>query len=341
MKFRIQENEKESIYKQLVNQVERALHDGVLHAGEMLPSMNELAAALGISRETVKNAYNILVERGIITPRQGKGFFASDLKTDVRPQILVVFDKFSIYKQVLFNAFAERLGDFAEITILNHNQSIDLFEYYLDTNLDLYDYYVVTPHFPLDPATQARAANQLTRIPNRKLIMLDRIQPRVPGNYGAVYQDFENDIYDGLCQGLENGGTIERRRVITLPSSLYGGQIHTGIELFSSQKGIPVEFLSSPPESIRKGYTFLVLNSQLDAGLVDLARIIKESGLALGKDIRIISYNEYDMNELILGGLTTVSADFREMGRLAAEMILFRTPEKIHCPFRMIRRFTF
>ena len=43
----------------------------------------------------------------------------------------------------------------------------------------------------------------------------------------------------------------------------------------------------------------------------------------------------------VLGGLTTISTDFREMGRLAARMILDRKPSKIHCPFRMTRRSTF
>ena len=42
---------------------------------------------------------------------------------------------------------------------------------YLDNNLDHYDYYVVMPHFPLDDATQERALKQISRIPNRKLIM--------------------------------------------------------------------------------------------------------------------------------------------------------------------------
>ena len=57
--------------------------------------------------------------------------------------------------------------------------------------------------------------------------------------------------------------------------------------------------------------------------------------------MKIISYNEIDMNEVILDGLTTVSTDFREMGRLSAEMILSRKMTKIHCPFRMNRRHTF
>ena len=72
-----------------------------------------------------------------------------------------------------------------------------------------------------------------------------------------------------------------------------------------------------------------------------LAHAIRAAGLRIGEDVRIISYNESDMNELVLGGLTTVSADFAEMGRLAAKMILSRRMEKIHCPFRMNKRFTF
>lgn len=341
MVFKLSQQDNEPIYKQLILRVERALHEGELKAGEMLPSMNELAASLGISRETVKKAYNILTERGLINPRHGKGFFAADVNTDIRPQVLVIFDKFSVYKQILFNALADRLGDSAELTILNHNQSIDLFEYYLDCNLDRFDYYVVTPHFPLDEATQARAARQLARIPNRKMIMLDRLQPGYAGNFSAVYQDFENDIYDGLVEGLAARPDFGRLRIITLPTSLYGGLIRRGISRFAADKGITVEFPTSTPDVILKGDTFLVLNSQLDEGLVDLARSIGNSGLRIGKEVKIISYNEYEMNELVLGGLTTVSTDFRQMGRLAAELILSKRTEKIHCPFRLILRNTF
>ena len=171
--------------------------------------------------------------------------------------------------------------------------------------------------------------------------MLDRLLPNYPGNFGAVYQDFENDIYSGLLQGLESLRLKNRLRVITLPSSLYGQKIRKGIQRFVSEHQVPVEFLTSAPEEIHPGDTFLVLNSQLDAGLVSLARKIQAAGLSVGKDVFIISYNEFEMNELILGGLTTVSADFAEMGRLAAQIILERKPQIIHCPFRLTSRNTF
>lgn len=341
MRFTIDPGGRDAIYRQLVSQVEQALHSGKLKAGEQIPSMNELAAKLNISRETVKKAYGILVKKGLIQPKQGKGFFTADINTSGHLRVLVIFDKFSIYKQLLFNAFAEQVSGAAEITILNHNQSIDLLEHYLDDNLDNFDFYLLAPHFPLDEATQQRAVKQLSRIPYRKLIMLDRLQPGFPGQYGAVYQDFDNDIYDGLTEGMDAASLNRRLRVITLPMSLYGSHVVKGVKRFVTQNHVQAEFMTSVPDSIERGDTFLLLNSQLDAGLVSLTHKIQQAGLIIGRDVFIISYNESDMNELVLGGLTTVSTDFREMGRLAARMVLTHQLNKVHCPFHMNRRHTF
>ncbi|MBR1575110.1 MAG: GntR family transcriptional regulator [Bacteroidales bacterium] len=341
LNIHIDPGSKTPIYKQLLAQFENAIHSGRLSPGDMLSSMNELSARTGISKETVKKAYGILAEKGLIVPKQGKGFYVADADSDAKLLVLVLFDKISVYKQTLFNSLADTLGDKAELTILTHNQSVELLEYYLDNCLDRFDYYVITPHFPLDEASQARVTRLLSRIPNRKLVMLDRLLPGYPGNYGAVYQDFENDVYYGLTQGLDRFRQSSQLKVITLPTSLYGESIRKGIERFCSEHGIPVEYLTQTPPHIGKGDTFLILNSQLDSGLASLARQIKAQNLTIGKDVRIISYNEFDLYEVVLSGLTTISADFRQMGRLAGEMILDKKPAKIHCDFQMTRRSTF
>lgn len=341
MTIRIDRASKESIYNQLVQHIEHGVRDGILNPGDMLPSMNELASQLDISRETVKKAYNILTSRNIIIPKQGKGFYIADPQTNSRPHILLLFDKLSDYKQILFNELTRNLGDSAEITIVIHNQDIDLLKYYLDIHLDNYDYYVITPHFPLDMASQSMAVRQISRIPNRKLIMVDHLQPGMQGNFGAIYQDFENDIYNGLSQGLESIRQAHMLRVITMPQSMYGSFVQKGVKKFTDTHEIPVEFRTTIPDDICKGDCFLLLNSQLDAGLVELTRKINDIGLVIGEDVRIISYNDVDMNELTLGGLTTVSTDFREMGKTVAEMILEQKMKKQHCTFRMNRRKTF
>ena len=342
MTFQIDPFSHRSLYKQITGQVEKAIRSGELAPGTLLPSMNELSAELGISKETVKKAYGILRDRGFLTPRQGKGFYVSDPEAESKPlSVLLIFDKFSIYKQMTFNAFAGEIGKRAELTILTHNQSLDLLDYYLDNNLDDYDYYVVTPHVPLDAASQAAALKLLRRIPNRKLIMLDRLLPGVSGHFGAVYQDFDNDVYYGLTEGLDKLRASSVLKVVKMPDSLYGDLIRRGVERFCHEFGIPVRFYDEVPEDVCRQDTFLLLNSQVDAGLVSLSRKINALGLKVGTDVRIISYNEFDLNEVMLGGLTTISTDFSEMGRLAARMILEKDLQKIHCPFRMTRRYTF
>ena len=63
---------KTPLYKQLMRQFENAIHGGSLSAGELLPSMNDLSASTGISKETVKKTYGLLREKRLIVPKQGK-----------------------------------------------------------------------------------------------------------------------------------------------------------------------------------------------------------------------------------------------------------------------------
>ncbi|MBQ8482703.1 MAG: GntR family transcriptional regulator [Bacteroidales bacterium] len=340
LQISLETGSKNPIYKQLVDQFEDAIRSGVLKPGEQIPSMNDFASQLGISKETVKKTYVILREKGLLIPQQGKGFYVADAGNASKPRVLVLFDKLSIYKEVLYNSLANELGDKADLTILTHNQNLDLFTYYLDTCLDRYDYYVISPHFPLDDKSQALAKKLISRVPNRKLIMVDHWLQSYVGNYGAVYQDFENDVYDGLKQGLDKlkGTSL---KVITLPSSLYGPMVCKGVDRFCLEFGIPVEYMHSAPEHINENETYLIINSQLDSGLAALARTIKKQKLEVGKDVFIISYNEFDLNEVVLGGLTTISADFKQMGRTAATMILNRKTWKVHCDFNMTRRGSF
>ncbi|MBR1871694.1 MAG: GntR family transcriptional regulator [Bacteroidales bacterium] len=329
------------LYKQLIEQLEAGVRSGQMAPGEMLPSMNELSFRTGISKETVKKAYAILRDKGLVVPKQGKGFFISEEGRSSRPSVLLLFDRLSIYKQLLFNSFCEEIADRAELAILTHNQNLDLFEYYLDNHIDNHDFYIITPHFPLDGKSQARALKLLGRVPNRKLILMDRWMKDLPGKYGAVYQDFENDAYYGLMQGADKLRQCSRLVAVTLPASLYGAQISKAIARAGEELGIPVVFTTGTPGEIRKGDTYLLLNSQLDWGVADLAGRVAKTGLEIGRDVWVISYNEMSLNEVVLGGLTTLSTDFPQMGREAARMILSRTPGKVHCDFRLIRRATF
>ena len=340
-KIEIDHNSQIPVYKQLIQSIQNLVDTEEYKEGDFLPSMNELSTELEISKETVKKAYSILRDKEIIESAHGKGFYVAK-KENVKLKMLLLFDKISTYKQVLYSSFASNIGDKAEITIRLHNQDITLFEHFIEENLDKYDYFIITPHFPLQADIQKKAINILRRSPNRKLILLDRLMDTLPGNYGCVYQDFENDIIDGLSQGLDVLKKFKKLNILSTPGSLYAPLIEKGIKKFCTDNQIKFEIHKTiSADKIQKQDAFLILNNQLDSELIDLVKIARMKECKIGEDIGIISYNESPINEIVLDGLTVFSTNFKQMGELAAKMIIDKSFKKIRCDFRLIRRNTF
>ena len=66
------------IYEQIKQQIKAAILAGELREGEALPSLRTLAKDLKISALTVKKAYDLLEEEGLIVTVHGKGSFVSE-----------------------------------------------------------------------------------------------------------------------------------------------------------------------------------------------------------------------------------------------------------------------
>jgi len=340
MDLKIEVSSQVPIYKQIINVIQDNIEKGKYIKGEFLPSMNKLAEELDVSKETVKKSYSILREKGVIESSHGKGFYVTNNGTN-HIKILLLFDKLSTYKQELYNSFAATIGDIAEITIRLHNQDIELFQKFVEENLDSFDYYAITPHFPLRPEIQKSVLKCLKKIPNRKLLLLDRLIDGLEGNFGSVYQDLEKDIYEGLLDGVDKFKKIKKLNVLSM-GSLYAPIIENGIIRFCNENQINYEIHNNfNINKIEKQEAFLILNSQLDVELIEILRAAKLKNYEIGKDIGIISYNDSPINEIVLNGLTTFSTDYRLMGELAAKMILEKSFRKIRCHFKLIQRSTF
>ncbi len=62
-----------AVYDQIVRQVKFAVADGALSAGELVPSVRELARELTINPNTVARAYRQLQDDGILEAVRGTG----------------------------------------------------------------------------------------------------------------------------------------------------------------------------------------------------------------------------------------------------------------------------
>lgn len=65
----------EPIYKQLADKIESQIISGELKPGKKLPSENEFCEIYSVSRITVRQALNILVQKGLVYSVHGKGSF--------------------------------------------------------------------------------------------------------------------------------------------------------------------------------------------------------------------------------------------------------------------------
>lgn len=65
------------VYRQIADEVQRAVAVGVLKPGESLPATRQLAADLKLNSNTVQHAYRTLVLEGVIEIRRGLGAFVA------------------------------------------------------------------------------------------------------------------------------------------------------------------------------------------------------------------------------------------------------------------------
>lgn len=331
----------EPLFRQLMAYIVDKIRHGVFSPDKPMPSLNAMAIQTGLSKETVIKAYAHLCKEGVLNSMPGKGYFVREGYLSGKPSVFVLMDKFSLHQQDIMNGLLETLNGSADITIRMHYQNIGQFEAELNKALDKYDWYIVFPHFSLEGSSQEKVAKLLNSIPAEKLIIMDRLIDSLSETAGASYQSIEQDIPAMLTPVLDDIRKYRCLRYISLSVSLYGNLVAETISKFCENHSVQYEILKELPSAVSEKDLYFVSGSRLDRRLSKLIRNMSDSGLTIGKDVGLICYNDFPLNEFILGGLTTLSTDFTLMGCTAAQMILSGKPSKVHCPCALIRRNTF
>ncbi len=107
----------ESIADAVVDQIETMIVDGILKEGRKLPSERELAEAMGVSRPKLREALQMLEERGLVNVRHGEGTFIAPLTgRAMSPALLALYTRHgsAFYDYLEYRreqeAFASRLA---------------------------------------------------------------------------------------------------------------------------------------------------------------------------------------------------------------------------------------
>ncbi|NLM75230.1 MAG: GntR family transcriptional regulator [Clostridiaceae bacterium] len=86
------------LYVQLEEIIEKAIKNGEYKDGDRLPSENKLCSKYGVSRITVRQALNMLEQKGLVYTVQGKGTFVKEIVIDQYLYNVINFGKILLDK---------------------------------------------------------------------------------------------------------------------------------------------------------------------------------------------------------------------------------------------------
>ena len=320
-------------YQQLANCIIKAIESNKLQLDDVLPSINELSFEFEISRDTAEKGYKYLKKIGIIGSVPGKGYYIKSSNIERKVKVFLLFNKLSAHKKIIYDSFVSTLGDAATIDFYIYNNSLPLFKKLLLNSKEDYNYYVIIPHF-MDGTEQADKV--INSIPKEKLILLDKLVPGVTGNYGAIYENFEKDIYNALEEALNLLSKYNTLNIILPEYTYHPIEITAGFCKFCQDYAFNYKIVHNiRKETIKKGEVYISL---MEEDLVNLIEKILDQNLVLGKEVGVISYNETSIKKIIMNGITTISTDFKMIGEKAAELILHKSTEHIEARFYLTVR---
>lgn len=332
--IKINEYSKTPKYKQIINSIISGVEKEALKIGDQLPSVNNLLIKFDISRDTIVKAYEHLKEIGIIDSIPGKGYYIKSSNFRQKAKVFLLFNKLSVHKKIIYEAFCQTLGDQAAVDFFIYNNDFRLFKNIILNHKDAnYTHFVIIPHFLEGGEHAGEFINQL---PKHKLIILDKKVDGISGEYAAVYQDFEEDIYRVLTEAINLLEKYGKLKIIFPPYSYHPKEILTGFVKFCAEYAFDYSIVNDiSREPIQKNEVYINL---MEDDLVTLIKRVKYQGLSVGNEVGIISYNETPLKEILLDGITIISTDFQELGETAARLILDNEKKHIANPFRLVVR---
>jgi DNA-binding transcriptional regulator YhcF (GntR family) len=336
--LRIDDSSSVPKYIQVVKAIKGLITSDTLKYGDKIPSINNLSADYYLSRDTVEKAYTILKKQGIIESVKGKGYYICHNSDLSKFKILLLFNKLSAYKKEIFNSLIIALEDRADIAFHVYHCEFSLFKKLLDQQKEAFDYFIIMPHFKKE--SEQKAIALINELPKEKLILLDNELEGIQGSFGSVFQDFKLDIYDALIE-LKAKLKKYQKLILVFPFQAnypYPENILLGFKKYAVEEGFEFDIIAEIGESTKPqtGEAYILIEESDLVNLIKKAREI--SGLKIGKNLGILSYNETPLKEVLQKGITVISTDFAKMGKLTAEMILNKQGKNIKNDFKVIVR---
>ena len=294
---------------QLADTLSQAISRKEFLEGDSLPSINQLSAQYGVSRDTVFKAFLDLRERGLIDSTPGKGYYVTSQVTNV----LLLLDQYTPFKEALYNSFVKHLPINYKVDLLFHQYNERLFNTIIRESIGKYNKYIVM-NFDNEKFSTA-----LNKINPARLLLLDfgKFQKN---KYFYICQDFDESFYQALLT-LKERMHKYRQIVFLFSKGLKHPQSSKDYFIrFCKEQGFLYEIQEDIENLVvRKETAYIAIKQQ------DVVKAVKQGrleGLKCGKDFGLLAYNDIPSYEVIDEGITSLTIDWEMMGNEAANFVL-------------------
>ncbi len=326
---RLQENKHLLKHELLVQGVIEAIDHGVLKQGDQLPSINTMVHDLGYARKTIVKAYESLKDRGLVESKKLKGYFIVSEETHVTLRIALLLFAFQRYQEEFYNSFRSELGKRFRIDVFFHHNNITVFETIFRNIQGKYGKYVIAPI--QDP----RVSGLLEGIPSEKLLVVDRYVP-MPGAYSFITQEFHENTYKSLLCLVPEIQRFEDYVLFFNGSREIPPDLINAFTRFFSDYGLKGAIREKyDPGTLQQNTLYICIT---DSDLWEVIKECRHHNYTPGKDLGILSFDDHVVKEIVLGGITTISTDFKQMGRMAAEQIKLGEKKQVILPVNLYKR---
>lgn len=318
-----------SKHEQLVHGIIEAIDSGVLSVGDQLPSINKMVADLGYARKTIVKAYEELKERGLVESKKLKGYFIISQETKVTLKVALLMYSFHRFQEEFYNTFRKELGKRFQIDVFFHHNNVSVFETIFNNIRGKYGMYVVAPI----PNPSIRPL--LQSIDPKKLLIIDRYI-ELDETYSYISQEFEEATYQKLVELLPAVRKYKKLVLFIRENSDYPIEIRNAYEKFLSDFDIDGKVEKKyKKDSVKKGTLYFFIS---DTFLWEVLRDCRNNEYRIGKEVGILSHNDHVVKEIVFGGITTISTDFKDMAKRAATHIKEQELTQVFMPVNLIKR---
>ncbi len=318
-----------SKHEQLVTGIINAINEKIIKKGDKLPSINVMVSEIGFARKTIVKAYEELKNRGIVESKNFKGYYIASANTKSKLKVALLLFAFQSFHEDFYNVLRKSLGKKYQIDIFFHHNNKDVFKNILDTIYGKYGMYVIAP------IPSKESPSLIKKFPSEKTLIVDRYID-LPNDYSYISQEFELSTYQKL-EALYSG-LIKYNKVVLFyrDDSDYPVGIKKGFNKFIKDFNINgVIQKTYKPGDVKLNTLYFFIS---DTNLWQVLKDCKDLEYTIGKDVGILTHNDNPFKEIILNGITTISADFKKMAQEAATFVKYRATVHKIIPFEIKRK---